>query len=124
MHDEEEIDHPVDNSDVEVDEKISKSDSDSDLPEEPDWAKLEENAPTARSSTESEEDDLPEDDSRNYVRWLPNTVYYFEWKSDLCACETLKITGFLFYFWQSQCHLYNGYIEKDILTQWYHQGEQ
>ena len=66
MHDEEEIDHPVDNSDVEVDEKISESDSD--LPEEPDWAKLEENAPTARSSTESEEDDLPEDDSRNYVR--------------------------------------------------------
>lgn len=43
------------------------SESDSDLPEEPDWATLEENA-SAGSSTESEEDDDHEEDTRNHVR--------------------------------------------------------
>lgn len=41
--------------------------SDSDLPEEPDWATLEDNA-SAASSTEPEEGDDHEEDSRNYIR--------------------------------------------------------
>jgi len=53
-----------------IDESAGISDSDEELPEEPDWAALEDNVPLAGSSTESENDDCELGDSRNFVRYM------------------------------------------------------
>ena len=50
-----------------IDESAGISDSDEELPEEPDWAALENKVPLAGSSTESENDDCEQEDSRNFV---------------------------------------------------------
>lgn len=51
-----------------TDESAGISDDDEELPEEPDWAALEEKVPLGSSSTESENDDCEQEDSRNFVR--------------------------------------------------------
>lgn len=66
-NEEEESDHPVCDA-AKSDEDEMSGESESELPEEPDWPALEENAFSAGSSTESEEDDCKKDDSGNYIR--------------------------------------------------------
>ena len=54
-------------SDGGTDYSAGLSDEDEELPEEPDWAALEDKVPLEGSSTESENDDYDQEDSRNFV---------------------------------------------------------
>ena len=59
---------PDPESDDDIDGSAGISDEDEELLEEPDWAALEDKVPLGGSSTESENDDCDQEDSRNFVR--------------------------------------------------------